>query len=150
MTDEIQRLQERGKEIYREGANDVLAGFQIIEELLKNYLEFHFDLTRQILAGRVHFDFRRDDYQDAALGRLVQVFSKLCPDKQLISDLRSVVRRRDHFAHKALLKLYDDNVPPDEYSRLIDEMTVDMGKNAELMQRIVNEMKKLEPLSPSA
>lgn len=136
-------LKERGRELYSSGANQVLAGFQIIEESLKNYIECHFNFTRAFLNGRLHFDFRREDYQEAALGRLIQVFSKLCNDKKLIIDLRSLVQRRDHIAHKALLKLYDDNTSPDEYSDLINELQSDMVKISALMIRISSETAKL-------
>src|ERR1700743_3716543 len=106
MDKSLAELVEEGKRLYTDGVTQVLAGFQIIEDMLKSYLEVHFDLTRTILNGRLHFGFRREDYQDAALGRLAQVFSKLCSDKQLVADLRAVVERRDQIAHRALLKLY--------------------------------------------
>lgn len=138
-----QDLIEHGKELYGRSVNQALAGFQLIEEMLKTYLEMHFDQVRALLKESIYFEFRRQDYQDAALGRLTQVFSKLCPNQDLVRDLRAVVRRRDHLAHRALLKLYEGGIEPNEYLRLIDEVQIDMSRNKELMSRIANEMSKL-------
>ncbi|MDO9387581.1 MAG: hypothetical protein Q7T65_12845 [Thiobacillus sp.] len=143
MTDNIDDLKKQGQQLYSRGANQVLAGFQLIEEMLKSYLELHFNMTRVLLNGRLYFEFRREDYQDAALGRLTQVFSKLCANGPLVSDLRAVIKRRDHIAHRALLKLYDEGITPQEYSQLIDELNIDMQRSSDIMNRIVQEMGKL-------
>jgi hypothetical protein len=131
------------KELYRKSVNQVLAGFQIVEEMLKTYIERHFDLTRSLINGRLHFEFCRQDYQEAALGRRIQVFSKLCANHQLVSDLRAAVEGRDHVAPRALLKLYESAISPEEYVQISHELLSDMDKNTELMTRIVLEMEKL-------
>jgi hypothetical protein len=144
MTESPDPLVEQGKELYSSAVNQVLAGYQLIEEMLKSYIATHFELTRAILAGRLHFDFHREDYQDAALGRLIQVFSKLTPNKALVSDLRSVVRHRDQIAHKSLLKLYQGDLRPDEYSKLIGELTSDMQRLSSLLNQIALETRNLK------
>jgi len=136
-------LKKQGENLYRDGVMQVLPGYQLLEEQLKTYLEVHFDLTRAILANRLHFDFKRDDYQDAALGRLVHVFSKLCANKDLVLRLRAVVKNRDHIAHQALVKLYKENISTQEYSGLIEELNNQMNTASQLMTDIAKEMKKM-------
>jgi hypothetical protein len=138
-------------QLYRDGVTQALAGFQLIEEELKNYLEMHFECVRLILGGRLHFDFSRRDYQDAALGRLINVFSKVCPNKELVTDLRAVVKHRDHVAHQALLRLYSDKPPSDaEYLPLLSELNEVVQLVSRLLQRIVDEMAKLPKVLDSA
>jgi hypothetical protein len=139
-------LVEDGRQLYEKGVNRVLAGFQLMEDWLKTYLQAHFDLTRTLLAGRLHFEFRRDDYQEAALGRLTQIFSRLCANSQLVTDLRAVIKRREHIAHRALLKLYNDQLSPEDYSALIAEVASDHATVASLLQRLNDELGKLVPL----
>ena len=143
MTDIDDDLQKHGQELYGRGVNEVLGGFQLIEEMLKSYIGLHFDSIRALVQGRIHFEFRHADYQDAALGRLVQVFSKLSANTELVTDLRAVVKRRDHIAHKALLKLYEPGIGPKEYAGLIDELEVDMRHSSDLMRRITQEMENV-------
>ena len=133
-------------DLYRDSATHALAGFQLVEEMLKSYLEHHFNAVRRILAGRIDFNFHRDDYKEAPLGRLVQLFSKLCGNEKLVLDLRAAVRDRDHLAHRAFLRLYDIPPPSDEeFLSLCEEANRMMNVNSDLMNRIVAEMSKLSP-----
>lgn len=136
-------LVEDGKKLYSVSVNQVLSGFQLVEEQLKTYIECHFDSVRTILNGRLYFDFKRDDYQDAALGRLTQVFSKICANKQLVTDLRAMIKRRDHIAHRALLMLYGPDMSPAEYIMLGDELMSDMRRISDLLDRILGELQSL-------
>ena len=132
---------------YRNTVSQALAGFQLVEEMLKGYLDKHFSTTRMLLRGAVHFEFSRRDYQEAPLGRLVNVFSKLCANEQLIRDLRAAVKDRDHLAHRALLKLYEVPRPSEEeFMQLLGEASRMMNLPSGLMDRIVDEMRKLDAI----
>jgi hypothetical protein len=147
MSGELERalLVEHGKQMYEKGVNQLLAGFQLIEDMLKSYLEAHFDLTRAFLAGRLHFEFRREDYQEAPLNRLMHVFSRLCANSQLVTELRAVIKRRNDVAHRALLKLFDNQLSPTDYAALINELATDNAAVASLLQRLHDEFIKLLP-----
>ena len=150
MSETIEELIEQGRTLYSGAVNQVLAGFQLIEEMLKSYIANHFDIVRILVKGRLHFEFRREDYQESALGRLTHVFSKLCPNQQLVSDLRAEIKRRDQIAHRALLKSYETGILPDEYSQLLDELTGDMRRIGDLLTRINSEIGKLGSSEGSA
>ena len=57
--------------------------------------------------------------------------------------MRSCIDRRNQIAHRALLKIYDENLPPTDYLDLINQAEKDMAKNAELMGRLRDELAKL-------
>jgi hypothetical protein len=143
MTDTVENSTKRGEALYERAANQALGGYQIIEEQLKTYIGIHFDRTRVLLNGKLHFGFSSDDYKEAALGRLVQVFSKLCSNEPLIAELRTVIARRNHVAHQAFLTLYRKDVFPTEYSTLIGELYSDMERLSALMAKIREEIKAL-------
>ncbi len=142
MTD-IQALTEQGRELYSRGATQALGGFQLIEELLKSYIDVHHQFARAFIGGRLHFDFARKDYENSALEKLVGVFSKICDNKDLVKELRSSIDRRNHLAHRALLKMYDQNLSPGDYMELINQAEGDMAKNSALMEQIRGELAKL-------
>ena len=145
MSGELEKalIEQEGKQVYERAANRVLAGFQLIEDWLKTYLQVHFDLTRLMVAGRLHFEFRRDDYQNVSLGKLTSVFSKLCANEQLIADLNAVISRRNHIAHRAFLKLYDTKLTSADYSNLLTEFDADHAKVASLLSRLNDELRRL-------
>jgi hypothetical protein len=91
---------------YRRAATHALAGFQLIEEGLKTYVgQFH-ETVRKLLPAEIAYLHSQTDIQDAALGKLVNVFSKINSNKQLVAQLRALVKTRDELAHKAFLHLY--------------------------------------------
>lgn len=130
--------------LYRDGVTQALAGFQLMEENLKIYIGMHFDCIRLLVDEKLYFEFSRSDYQEAALGRLINTFSKLCRNKALITDLRAIIRKRDHVAHQALLKIYSDApLSPTDYIPHLKEINDLVQELPGLLQRIVNEMAEL-------
>jgi len=91
---------------YRNAVSHALAGFQLIEEALKDYIGYYHEAVRKLLPSTLTYGSSRRDIQDAALGKLINVFAKSCGNQLLISDLRSLTGTRDELAHKALLDLY--------------------------------------------
>jgi hypothetical protein len=104
-----------GRDHYREAVISALSGFQLIESTLKLYISMHYDTTRLLLKDRVHFDFQGDDLKDAALGRLVTVFSKLNRNTRLVARIRELIKHRDEIAHQALVQLFDPNKGEDDH-----------------------------------
>ncbi|WP_369915443.1 hypothetical protein AB8810_02250 [Xanthomonas sp. NCPPB 3005] len=113
------------KELYREGASHALAGYQMIEELLKTYIGNYFGIVRSLVQDKIYFGFRKQDYKQAPLGRLLQTFDKICADKELVAALRAEVPHRDHIAHQSLLVLFAKSQPtPEDFSKLLEDLTV--------------------------
>ncbi len=61
---------------------------------------------RYLLEGKLHFDYTESDISEAALQKLLSIFSKTNSNKELISKLRSLIKQRDEIAHKAFVVLY--------------------------------------------
>ncbi|MFC3552474.1 hypothetical protein ACFOLC_15830 [Lysobacter cavernae] len=127
-------LVETGKELYRDGAAHALAGYQMIEELLKTYIGNHFEIVRSLVDGRVHFGFRKEDYKQAPLGRLLQVFAKICDDTSLVDALRAELPHRDHVAHQSLLILFAKSQPSAEQ---LSDLLTELGKRHASVQAVM-------------
>ena len=106
-------------EHYRTSVTNALAGFQLIEEGLKDYLDLYYQSVRHLLSNRLHFDYHRSDINKAALGRLVSIFAKTSTNASLTTRLRSLVDQRDSAAHTALVCLYDSSTTDAEYHIMI-------------------------------
>ena len=130
---------------YKDGVTLALYGFQFLEESLKAYLELYFETVRKLTKGKLHFGFERSDYQKAALGRLVQAFSKTCADKALVAELRGMVDKRDHIAHQALLRFYNpEPISGEEYAKLLTETQETVSQLSVVGPRIVAHMRSVE------
>jgi hypothetical protein len=136
---------------YKNGVNLALSGFQFLEETLKTYLELYFAAVRHLTGDKLYFGFERSDYQEAALGRLVQVFSKTCSDKVLVAELRSMVKKRDHIAHQALLRFFrPEPITGEEWAKLLTETQETVDQLGAVGPRMVEHLRKVEEIRHGA
>ena len=94
------------KERYKTSLVLALAGFQMIEESLKTYLSFYHDAVRGLLPPGFTYTYSRADVEEAALGKLLMIFSKTTSNASLVLALRKLQKDRDLIAHRALLDLF--------------------------------------------
>lgn len=110
-------------EHYREIASHALAGFQLIEASLKDYIAVYHDKVRDSLPPGMTYLHHGTDVQDAALGKLVSVFAKMNNNKALIEKLRNLQQTRDNLAHRALAKLYGPTSVTEDFIAQIPTLT---------------------------
>lgn len=126
-----------GINLYREGASHALAGYQLIESLLKTYISNHFKIVKFILGNQLYFGFTGNEYEQAPLERLVNIFSKLCNDDQLIRELRNEITHRNHIAHQSMLIMYSKRkLGVEQFISLNDEMVKRNNTIANLLDRL--------------
>ena len=136
---------------YKNGVTLALSGFQFLEETLKTYLELYFDAVRKLTHQKLYFGFERGDYQKAALGRLVQAFSKACDDKALVTELRGMVEKRDHIAHQALLRFYrPEPITGEEYAKLLTQNQETVEQLGAIGPRLVAHLRRVEDVRGGA
>ena len=106
---------------YREAASHALAGFQLVEQQLKEYIGYYYDAVRFLLNGKLSFNYAREEMDEAALERLTTVFSKINGNEELIKRIRALIKHRNHVAHRALVHLYGKERTGEELETNIDE-----------------------------
>ncbi|MCE4286603.1 hypothetical protein LYZ77_17200 [Xanthomonas hortorum pv. vitians] len=125
------------KKSFQEIASLTLGGYQLIEAMLKTYLHNYFRIAKHRLGKDFYFGFSGHDYDKAALGTLLKVFSKTCVDPALVKDLQAEVPHRDHVAHQALLVLYRRQpCSSEELSALADELSARTESITNLLSRL--------------
>lgn len=139
------------EENYKEGVILVLAGYQLIESSLKTYLKNYFTIVRYIVPTDLHFGFDGKDYETAALGTLLKVFSKVCGDSNLVADLKSIISHRDNIAHKAALILFQkEPLSEKEFDVLAEQVSAEGKVITQLIERLRETHNKLEKTYASA
>ncbi|MEJ2793958.1 hypothetical protein WAE56_11100 [Iodobacter sp. LRB] len=94
------------EEHYRDIAIHALAGFQLIEVVLKDYIADYHDKVREFLPVDMVYEHKADEVTNAPLGKLLDIFGKINANKQLVVELRNLQSKRNDLAHRALVKLY--------------------------------------------
>jgi len=90
---------------YFDETSRCLMTFQFIEEVLKQNLIRLNVLTYFCIKKYVPYDLKPNlhSINNAAMGRLVEMYKIYCDDADLISDLRKIKDHRDNIAHKGFL-----------------------------------------------
>lgn len=84
-----------------------LSGCQLIEQELKLYITEALELARKCIGKRLPFKLDGDDYADASLERLIEIFRKLADNEQLVKDLRKFKEERNFLSHKGIAHCLD-------------------------------------------
>jgi hypothetical protein len=133
---------------YTNVSTHALAGFQIIEERIKEYIDFYYKTIRSFIDTNICFDFTSKDYANLPLSRLTKdVFSKTTSDKNLVKRILSLNSKRNELAHRALTVLYGPVKTDNFYlqqSKQYEDILIDLG---EIQEAIWNEHVKLYLLS---
>jgi hypothetical protein len=128
---------------------EALSPYQLIEEMLKEYVEVaHFKIQR-LLAGRVPFRYSSNDYENAALEWLIKMFKRHCDNDKLIERLKNALKKRNYVAHNAIgpyMKHRDDDDPAKLFSNLkgIEE------EGWALVEELWNEVNKVNATSSAS
>jgi hypothetical protein len=124
---------------YRHAVSHALAGFQLIEASLKDFInEYHKRINRFLPSG-VTYEFTGKDFEEAALGKLVNSFDKMCSNKPLIVKLRKLQSQRDHLAHRALTDLYGPDSSSFDFDAQEEDLIGLAGLLGELLKQVLDE-----------
>jgi hypothetical protein len=127
------------EQLYRDGVVLALAGFQLLEDQLKNYLDVYYSAVRFLLAGRLSFEFARADINEAPLERLLTNVDKCCANKDLIKRVRSLVKKRNDLAHKAFLVLYGPRLSDSEMAVAVNDFHSVASELHQIMGMLLDE-----------
>lgn len=118
------------RESYKTATLRILGSFQLLEFALKVYIGSAYSVIKKSIGNKIHFDYCPKDVEEYPLGRLLNVFSKLNANKELISRLNNLRAERNHIAHRSLIvtmgPMYDIGAVEDKYHEyfwLEDELT---------------------------
>jgi hypothetical protein len=135
-----------------------LAGCQAVELELKLYITHALEKAARIIDNRVTFRFSGDDYREASLERLIEVFKKTCSNDDLAKHLAQFKTKRNFLAHKAIANCMTEDGNLDELATAgaySDLNTIQRDSEA-LVEAIAKEHQKLFtimrniPLPPNA
>jgi hypothetical protein len=84
-----------------------LTGCQLVEQELKLYISEALEYVRKCVGKRLNFKMSGEDYEDASLERLIDVFRKLTNNETLVAELRKFKSERNFLSHKAIAYCLD-------------------------------------------
>jgi|GEM_PF-1478003 len=84
-----------------------LSGCQLVEQELKLYITEALELVHKCVAGKLPFSMNGEDYADASLERLIDIFRKLSSNPTLVIELRKFKDERNFLSHKGIAHCLD-------------------------------------------
>jgi hypothetical protein len=84
-----------------------ISGCQLVEQELKLYISEALEYVGKCVGKRLPFKMSGQDYEDASLDRLIEVFRKLADNEVLVSELRKFKAERNFLSHKGIAHCLD-------------------------------------------
>lgn len=84
-----------------------LSGCQLVEQELKLYITEALELVQKCVSGKLPFGMSGDDYADASLERLIEIFRKLSNNPTLVTQLRKFKEERNFLSHRDIAHCLD-------------------------------------------
>jgi hypothetical protein len=109
----------RTQRLFFRRVGEALAPYQLIEALLKLYVERAHLKIERLLALRVPFHYPRSEYENAPLDRLITLFQRHSNNKQLITRLRGATKARNYIAHRVIEDYMDHHEKDPKQARVI-------------------------------
>ncbi len=98
----MSREKEHMKE-YIDAVTNVLMSFQYIEVALRSYISLANEKIKDKLNGTIPFKYDNEWIKKDSLGTLIDKFSKVNNNKDLINSLGKLTRDRNQIAHQGFL-----------------------------------------------
>lgn len=130
--------------LYMQKIPGVLLKFQFIEELLRMYISYCYQIIHIKVFKLIPFGYNYKDLQKDSLGKLITKFKKLSKDSSLIRNIENIVKDRNYCAHEVYLLTYEQQKDL-EYLMIeikkIDEIT---SKAEDCRKRLSAKVKQVE------
>ena len=84
-----------------------LSGCQLVEQELKLYIAEAFELIQKCVGKKLPFSMSGNDYADASLDRLIDIFRKLSDNPTLVTGLCKFKTERNFLSHKGIAHCLD-------------------------------------------
>lgn len=132
------------KNLYEMRVSKTLAGFQIIEFMLKAYIATYCKEVKPLADGSADLSFTGTVFENYPLRKLIATFKKSNKNQDLIKSLIFVVAHRNQIAHRAFLPLYwNKKLSDQDYWRLIDEVAPMADQIEKILGELQLELEKL-------
>jgi hypothetical protein len=121
---------------------EALAPYQLIEELLKLYIEATHLKIQKTLIGKIPFRYPHSEYENAPLERLITMFSRHSDNEDLIKRLRSALKKRNYVAHTVVGHYmgHRKKDPTMTRSSILEDLTKIKGDGSDLVAELGNEL----------
>lgn len=120
---------------YLDLVGQALLDFQFIELALKLYMAETYAIISSRVEGVVPFKYGWKDVENEPLGRLLDQFSKISSDHQLIQELRPLQKERNKLAHQAYVLTLEEQSDGDRLEKECARLTRLRSKTKLLVMR---------------
>jgi len=128
---------------------EALLKFQFIEELLRMYIVYCYQIISLRIPKQIPFKYKYKDLQKDALGTLLGKFKKFTNNALLIGKIESIIKDRNYCAHEAYLFTYAQQNDSLYLAAEIGKIDTIITKAEDCRQFLSEELKQLELIKNS-
>ncbi|MBL8539485.1 MAG: hypothetical protein JNK68_03850 [Betaproteobacteria bacterium] len=126
----------------------ILGNFQLLEFALKAYIGRAYSVIKSRVGDAIHFDYSEKDVESFPLERLLNTFSKLNTNKELVARLNKLREKRNHIAHTSLIVTMGTKYDPDAVEDKCDEYLLLEDELAQCLQLVIEEAQRIFLIVP--
>jgi len=128
---------------------DALLNFQFIEEFLRMYISYSYEIISLSVSPYIPFKYSYKDLEKNALGKLVSEFKKLNKNEEVTKKIEKIIKDRNYCAHEAYLLTSEQQNDPEYLSKEIAKLEKIVRKAKECLKGISAEVKRVEGIRNS-
>ena len=131
------------QETYQTATLEILTQFQLLEQALKMYISAAYEVIGARVKGLLPFHYGGVDVESFPLERLISTFAKVNDNRDLISRLNKLPKKRNEVAHKSLLIAWGGYQDLKKQQSALDgyrDLISDLGP---CLQGVMEEMRRL-------
>jgi hypothetical protein len=134
---------------YFEKLPEALLKFQFIEEVLRMYIAYCYQIICLRVSKQIPFKYEYNDLQKDALGTLLGKFRKCSNNDLLIGQIENIIKDRNYCAHEAYLLTYEQQKDSGYLAAEIEKMGKIITKAEDCRQLLSAELRQLEGIRNS-
>jgi hypothetical protein len=143
-----QQIEQVDDFMWRLGA--ALSPYQLIEGILKEFIEVAHLNIELLVQGKIPFRFPRKEYENAPLEHLITMFARHCDNDDLIKRLRSALTDRNYVAHNAIAHFMTHRKKAKVAKNILAELEKIHDEGNALVEQVRKEYSNLKARNPLA
>jgi hypothetical protein len=124
---------------YKESAYHALGGFQLLEQLMKDFIISCNEVITSALGPEITYRPTVKEIDNAPLGKLMVFFKVHTSNENLINSLNTILPKRKDLAHNALAVIYWDKMTSQDYFSRVEEFYKLSRELERLQLEVLNE-----------
>jgi hypothetical protein len=132
----------RSQRIFFRCVGEALAPYQLLEAVLRFYIEVAHTKIQWLVAGKVPFHYLSSEYENMSLGRLISVYARHSDNTGLIERLKKATKARNYIAHRVFEHYWNHREKPRLAAKISRELKKLENNGHDLVEELLGSLRR--------